>query len=683
MEKYVAHLQVLKGSSAVERQVFSMDGLDVENWQFAQFQFICGQDLLVDTQSGEQHKLEPQVSRLLLLFCQSQGHLLTRESLEKSLWPSTIVDNNSLYQLLTKLRRLLNDSPRQPVFIKTIPKRGYRFLPNATLMDARIAPVITALPRSSSFSWAKWLGWGAVSVAGFAAVASLGSRYDAPPPVQYELTDVSYALGLEAEVSAHRSQDLIAYVKDINQLQVTDKSGNLLQSRQVDTRVSLPQWHPERSLLAYWQYQQGQCLLNLSDDKLDSIHVSRPLPCTYAKRPVWNSQDELVVILKRNHQNLPYLYRVSTGQLILLPLDLEADETIRGAVRAWDDEIFYLINRLGQGSRLVSLAGKTMMEWDHPVWLLSYNPKRETLIINHPSQIGGVLEQALGHEPVVVANTAQGVFTSVSADQHGQLFVASESWQVNIRNKLNMPLFSSSSIDYLPATNPLGETAFMSRRSGVCEVYLQAGSKLTRLSQYSGNAYADFLQWSPDNSALLSNRDKQIVLYGRQGEIAEFSAKLSGPLLSLSWVDEERLYAFDGNNLSLYNRQGVILQQWAIEALAVHYDWHEKRWLVFTPSALQSKKSLDEAGEQITRLDGQHTNQLINIKLVNGRLYWQSKWDNGIQIWQLALNEQSTPSLITSGHFIWHFDVDPTGELMVAARERVEGDIKVLRPVPH
>ncbi|GAA0365903.1 hypothetical protein GCM10009092_32840 [Bowmanella denitrificans] len=663
----------------MDRQHLGMDEQVYSGWQFAHFHFFAEQDLLCNQSHNQQHKLEPQVSRLLLLFCQSNGHLLSREELERALWPNTVVDNNSLYQLLTKLRRLLEDSPRQPQFIKTVPKRGYCFLPDVSALPAESVNTDSKTPSKRPV-WVRWLSWGCVGAMCFAAVASLGSKFDRPTPVQYALTDVSYALGLEAEVSAHPEQNLLAFVKDINQLQVSDKSGNLLSSLKVESRISLPQWHPQRALLAYWQYQAGECLLNLADEKLNQIHTSRALPCTYAKRPVWKNLDEMVVILKRNQQDLPYLYRISTGQLILLPLHLHADENIRAAVRVWDDEILYLVNSPGKGSYLLSLAGKKVMTWDYHVWLISYNPKRRTLILNHPSQMGAIIEQVPGQKAQVVANTAQGVFTSVSADQHGQLFVASESWQVNIRNKLNMPLFSSSSLDYLPATNPLGETAFMSRRSGVCEVYLQAGDKLTRLSAYHGNAYAHFLQWSPDFSALLSNRDKQIVLYGRQGEIGEFTTELSGPLLSLGWLDHERLYAYDGQTLILYNRQGIILQQWAIDALAVHYDWQDKRWLIFDKQVLRSTSSLDMPGTALTSLNPQHVNQLMNLKLVDGKVYWQSKWDKGIQIWQFSLDQTLAPVLIEQGHFIWHFDVDAKGELMVAARERVEGDIKVLRP---
>ena len=58
------------------------------------------------------------------------GELVTREALKQHLWPGdTYVEfDRSLNAAVKKLRRALNDSPRNPRFIQTLPKRGYRFI---------------------------------------------------------------------------------------------------------------------------------------------------------------------------------------------------------------------------------------------------------------------------------------------------------------------------------------------------------------------------------------------------------------------------------------------------------------------------------------------------------------------------------------------------------------------------
>jgi len=69
------------------------------------------------------------------------GELVTREELQKKLWPAdTFVDfEHSLNAAVKRLRSALNDSADTPRFIETVPRRGYRF----------IAPVEGAFPASA------------------------------------------------------------------------------------------------------------------------------------------------------------------------------------------------------------------------------------------------------------------------------------------------------------------------------------------------------------------------------------------------------------------------------------------------------------------------------------------------------------------------------------------------------
>jgi DNA-binding winged helix-turn-helix (wHTH) protein len=58
------------------------------------------------------------------------GEVVTREEIREELWPDGIfVDfDEGLDTALKKLRRTLGDSAQNPIFIETIPRRGYRFI---------------------------------------------------------------------------------------------------------------------------------------------------------------------------------------------------------------------------------------------------------------------------------------------------------------------------------------------------------------------------------------------------------------------------------------------------------------------------------------------------------------------------------------------------------------------------
>lgn len=79
---------------------------------------------------GTSVKLQAQPFRLLLTLLENAGEVVSRESLRQRLWPSdTYVEfDGSLNNALKKLRAALRDNADSPIFIETLPRRGYRFV---------------------------------------------------------------------------------------------------------------------------------------------------------------------------------------------------------------------------------------------------------------------------------------------------------------------------------------------------------------------------------------------------------------------------------------------------------------------------------------------------------------------------------------------------------------------------
>lgn len=84
---------------------------------------------------GTRVKLQEQPFRLLILLLERSGELVTREDLRQRLWPDgTYVDfDGSLDVILKRVRASLDDDPKNPRFIETIPRRGYRFIAPVTV----------------------------------------------------------------------------------------------------------------------------------------------------------------------------------------------------------------------------------------------------------------------------------------------------------------------------------------------------------------------------------------------------------------------------------------------------------------------------------------------------------------------------------------------------------------------
>src|SRR5215472_9028979 len=80
--------------------------------------------------SGIRIKLQEQPFQILSMLLERPGAVITREELQKKLWPGdTFVDFDlSLNSAVKKLRQALNDDSENPRYVETLYRRGYRFI---------------------------------------------------------------------------------------------------------------------------------------------------------------------------------------------------------------------------------------------------------------------------------------------------------------------------------------------------------------------------------------------------------------------------------------------------------------------------------------------------------------------------------------------------------------------------
>jgi TolB-like protein/DNA-binding winged helix-turn-helix (wHTH) protein/Tfp pilus assembly protein PilF len=115
----------------------------------------------VSLQSREVHKaglrirLQQQPTKLLEILLEHPGEVVTREELRSRVWPNESFGDfdQALNIAIGKLRSALGDSAENPRFIETLPKRGYRFIADVSVLDAdghpkRPEPVAGDLPGS-------------------------------------------------------------------------------------------------------------------------------------------------------------------------------------------------------------------------------------------------------------------------------------------------------------------------------------------------------------------------------------------------------------------------------------------------------------------------------------------------------------------------------------------------------
>lgn len=89
------------------------------------------------TRGGSRLKLQGKVYQILLILLERPGEVVTREELRSRLWPADTHVNYdaNVNTAVNKLRQALGDSSDNPVYIETIPRKGYCLLAQPEVSD--------------------------------------------------------------------------------------------------------------------------------------------------------------------------------------------------------------------------------------------------------------------------------------------------------------------------------------------------------------------------------------------------------------------------------------------------------------------------------------------------------------------------------------------------------------------
>jgi DNA-binding winged helix-turn-helix (wHTH) protein len=103
------------------------------------------------TIAGERAQLSPKAFSVLDYLNQHKHSLVTKEDLLNAVWPNVFVTDAVLKVAVGELRKALNDHPKQPTFIETVHRKGYRFIGEMTLANETPANItIKSTTKNSS-----------------------------------------------------------------------------------------------------------------------------------------------------------------------------------------------------------------------------------------------------------------------------------------------------------------------------------------------------------------------------------------------------------------------------------------------------------------------------------------------------------------------------------------------------
>jgi len=106
-------------------------------YEFGEFRLDANRRVIEAIAADRRLLLPPRLFDAALYFVRHRGLLLSKERLLAELWPGMVVEENSLSQVISLLRRALGESRRDNRYIVTVPRRGYRFVADVVRVASR------------------------------------------------------------------------------------------------------------------------------------------------------------------------------------------------------------------------------------------------------------------------------------------------------------------------------------------------------------------------------------------------------------------------------------------------------------------------------------------------------------------------------------------------------------------
>lgn len=167
---------------------------------------------LIGASGNSEIIIEPKLFELLLLFIERPNVVISRQDILDHLWAGSIVTDNAINKLIGNLRKLLGDDAKNPSYIQTVPKRGYRLVCNIDLLkNTSSCPSSSTLNNDEnipkvtlhSFWAAKWNTYTGIS---FVLILSLVvSIFIILKSSKNTSSNISYSVALTRDQGAEQS----------------------------------------------------------------------------------------------------------------------------------------------------------------------------------------------------------------------------------------------------------------------------------------------------------------------------------------------------------------------------------------------------------------------------------------------------------------------------------------------
>jgi TolB-like protein/DNA-binding winged helix-turn-helix (wHTH) protein/Tfp pilus assembly protein PilF len=224
-------------------------------------------------------RLEPKVMRVLIYLVERRGEVISRHDLEAHVWAGMIVTDDAVTNTVIKLRRALGDNARNPRYIETIAKTGYRLIAEVSVPEVSAVQAeeesTTGIAGRAQRLWRKTLIGGVGLLLGGSILWWVAVPMETPTPATSDLADAKPVIAvlpfenLSADpeqdyFSDGITEDLITDLSKISGLRVVARNSVFAYRGSTDTEQSIgAELHARYLLQGSVRKAQGRVRINV------------------------------------------------------------------------------------------------------------------------------------------------------------------------------------------------------------------------------------------------------------------------------------------------------------------------------------------------------------------------------------------------------------------------------------
>jgi Tol biopolymer transport system component/DNA-binding winged helix-turn-helix (wHTH) protein len=525
-------------------------------YEFGSFRLDAGERQLL--RDGQAVSLTPKAFDLLLTLVEHHGRLLEKEELFKAVWPDSFVEESNLSSNIALIRKALGGGAAGDRFIETVPKRGYRFLPEVRkislefpneLISETAESSADAAPRSmeaplqphrrGSRRWAQPILLLALGALISAVVWRIVFKHSSALPL-LKITPFTSFVGRETQPSFSPDGNQIAFAWDGEKGDNSD-----IYVKQVGTEALLrlttdpaedtyPLWSPDGRAIAFTRCSEESAALYLisplggPERKIADLgEIRRWARTSIIRASDWSPDSKWLAISEATSSRAPvslFLLSPESGEkrrITTTPTGANGDGN---AVFSPDGKTMAFV-RYGSGASdlyLVSLAGAEprRLTFDNAtIMKLAWTPDgREILFLSNRNGSGFCSLwriPASGGTPALLESAGTDL-TSFAISRRSNRLAWSQTiadtnvWQIELAGTTTLrspakTLISSTRQDVSPQFSPDGrKIVFASNRTGSWEIWVcdSDGHNAAPLTSFN-HLITGSPRWSPDGRQIV------------------------------------------------------------------------------------------------------------------------------------------------------------------------------------